>query len=213
MTQAAPPSDSADADAQAEGGPLASPPARCPECGYALAWLPAAGRCPECGWEYDADTVVLFGETSRHERTWADVAMAISASASAVLIVLVVRSGFEPLLLVSNAGVIVGGYFYWRYTRGGGDPATAETQVRLDPGGWATREGVGRVTWRRWHPRHRVDLRSASDGRFRLLVYRAWWRFWHVGVGVTFRADPGDAAEVRRRIEGWVGAASNHPQP
>src|SRR5688572_3267499 len=50
----------------------------CPQCGYALAGLPAAGICPECGTAYDQSTVVLHG-WGRGEHATLDTARPLSA--------------------------------------------------------------------------------------------------------------------------------------
>lgn len=163
MTPTGPP-----ADGPSAADPLASPPARCPECGYALAGLPTAGRCPECGWAYDAETIVLYG---RHATEPGDRELSMGAAAviTALLVAGLVTAGvalasagrYWPALLVGGFGALLAAGVWHRNRQ----EATRSIQLRLCATGYAQRRGFGRARLSPWLAGESVEVEFADPGR------------------------------------------------
>ena len=169
----------------------AAPPARCPECGYLLAGLPASGRCPECGWAYDArTTLVLYGQPIGAAQRGPMMKVSAAGLFGVTVGLGVVVGGVFWTVAGLAFGVLFAGTiglfavaaaFGTRWAEG----RRERQQLRVTPGGVAVREHLGAAAVRPW------------DACGPLVIdYDGGW--------LTARLPGGPAAEARERRVRWV---------
>ena len=219
------------ADLPESPDPLASPPARCPECGYAMAGLPPVGQCPECGWGYDDQIIVLFGRgTSVREA----VANTSTRDTVITLCMLLAFTGIMTWGLVGSSQWLVlmavwaivlligGGLLYARRAK-----LEPVEQLRLSAAGFGGRRGFGKVRFEPWGPdvdvviSHRTPAAwqaSAGVGVMRAAVQvRRPTRPGRVtiagppGGSLSFDADWPTLDRLARRVIGWRDGAETLP--
>ena len=127
-----------------------NPPAWCPECGYALTGLPAAGRCPECGWEYGTE-IVLFAplDVAASQRIISIVAYAGIGIGWGWMAIRSFAGSRWMFATFAGGAAMLWGYFSLRAVvrgrRGG-----LRVQARFGTRGFAGRAGPGPVYWMPW---------------------------------------------------------------
>ncbi len=197
-----------------------NPPPFCPECGYALRGLPAAGRCPECGWGYGRE-LVLFesADVAAGRSGWWSV-HALNAAFVVFLVVtllMVTRwlqyDGFVQNLLVLLA---VGAVGWVKSILSGRDLERGLWQARFSPAGFASRRGAGPARWVRWNDMQAVELKAVyppDEGPARRHVLRvrrrvdSLWEADEALLRIEFDATAAEARAVHDRLIAWRHAA------
>ena len=192
------------------------PPERCPECGYALTGLPAAGRCPECGWALGEEAVVYFPSVFAEPGRWYDVTLLMNSAIMGVEAVSFFRGSQWVWSAFLGGSVLFMLYMLGKriWLRRNG-PAIA--QARFGPGGFARREGYGPVRWRPWEGRHVpllkplkrpgnppvpwFRLRIKGSGRLSVL------RPTVLPFAMNFKLPAQEARALFRRVHAWRDAA------
>jgi hypothetical protein len=206
----------------ADDNPHPLRPHICPRCEYSLQAHPPKGICPECGYEYDDETVFLYGD-ALGEKSWFWNAPPISSAklaiagmllpiAAAILMAAVAPlCGFLPLILVVYLMLA----FIARGSRRilAGDLPTV--QVKLGLGGF--RQGnrqFGPMPFARnlkrripWHRARSIRLELLPGDQIRLLITPANWSFtpYQEYVHAILHCTPAQAAELQNRVEQWWG--------
>ncbi len=198
--------------------PLASPPRWCPECGYAMLGLPAAGRCPECGWGYDEQTVVLYGRrlrgAERSARRWTPADRVVGVVLGWVIafgfLMVAIVTGQWSLLLWWGGFLAFVGFLIWvqAHSREG----WRSHQLRLTPAGYAARRGFGPARVWPWRPgigvgfRFDADLPGLSDPARpagAVILRRVGWGGASGETVFRFDAEWSDVDRLARRVLAW----------
>jgi hypothetical protein len=185
----------------------------CPDCGYSLTGLPVEGQCPECGFKYHSDIIVLYGwATGPHAsvanaRPWRAAWLAFPALLYILLQLLIGTPRSYPLsfIIICGAWVVPLAYGLWRRSRSIAEKMPP-TQLRLQPDGFAQRDGSGPPPLTLWQPNQEVAI--AHNIRLQVNVKREpkpWWKFVKNEFLVQFEceAPPETANDLRETLERW----------
>ena len=189
----------------------------CPACGYSLVGLGEEGICPECGRPFDQRTVVLFG-WARGTHATADTAPPWVAAGLLALqsfgMLNAIMNPSAPRGLRSGMVVLWLGLVAWVvWQRRSRPDLPGLVQVRLSDAGCQQidnpdKDAPAVTPWERISEWQVTELKP---GRYRV---RLWCpvKWWKPRVGTSEPVDaevectPQQAAAVRERVRGWLGA-------